>query len=121
MEDINDRLDRLLSDPNIADKLSGILSSLTDGEGKPPFEESKSSFDPLAAFEGFDMSDILNLLSFTGGQGGDASRLLSALGPYLRPSRRKRIEEAKTLLTLWQVLPLLTKKKDEKGETKCKG
>lgn len=104
MDDINSRLDALLSDPNIADKLNGILSQLTD-EGEKKEEEATPDLSSLLG--GIDLSDALSLLN--GSSNSDSSQLLYALKPYLRESRQKRIDEAGKLMSVYRLLPILSK------------
>lgn len=105
MDDINSRLDALLSDPNLADKLNGILSGLSEEKEEEKKEEASPDLSSLLG--GIDLGDALSLLN--GVSGGDGSQLLCALKPYLRPSRQKRIDEAGKLMSVYRLLPILSK------------
>lgn len=114
MDDINSRLDALLSDPDIASKLNGILSGLTEEKAE---EKKENDFPDLSSLlKNVDLGDALSLLNgFSGGK-DDGSQLLCALKPYLRESRQKRIDEAEKLMSLYRLLPLLTKFSDSKNQ-----
>lgn len=106
MDDINSRLDALLSDPNLADKLNGILSGLSEEKEEEKKEEASPDLSSL--LNGIDLGDALSLLNGVSG-GGDGSQLLYALKPYLRASRQKRIDEAGKLMSVYRLLPILSK------------
>ena len=108
MDDLNEKLDRLLSDPELNEKLSGVLESLgVKAEEKP-------TDDPLEDLFGkVDLSAVASLLA----AGDDGKRLLRALAPYLRPSRQKKMAQAEKILTVCRLLPVLT----EHGDDPCGG
>ena len=106
MDDINSRLDALLNDPDIASKLNGILSGLTEEKAE---DKREDKFPDLSAlFKNADIGDALSLLGGFGNK-DDGSQLLCALKPYLRESRQKRIDEAGRLISLYRILPILSK------------
>ena len=106
MDDLNARLDQLLSDPSLGDKIEGLLKELggdaAADDGKRPAD---TDADALAGLFGkVDLSALGSLLS----AGDDGGRLLRALAPYLRPSRRKKIAQAEKILAVCRLLPVLT-------------
>lgn len=82
MDDLNEKLDRLLSDPATVGKMQAMLSSMT-GDGKAQSPPSPAS--PAA----------------------DDTALLKALRPYLHGEREKKLDEAIKLMELSRLLPLL--------------
>lgn len=82
MDDLNEKLDRLLSDPATVSKMLAMLSSMT-GDGKTQNPPSPAS--PAA----------------------DDTALLKALRPYLHGEREKKLDEAIKLMELSRLLPLL--------------
>ena len=114
MDDLNSRLDALLSDPDVADKLNGILSSLTEDRPEEKKEDPLSDLSSL--FKGADMGSVLSLLGGFSDSKNDGSQLLCALKPYLRESRQKRIDEAEKLMSLYRLLPLLTRLSDSNNQ-----
>ena len=82
MNEFEERLNRVLSDPGEMEKISRLAAQLMgggDGGETPP--------------DGFpDLSGLLGSLGKVGG--GDKAALLAALGPYLRPERRQKLQKA---------------------------
>lgn len=127
MEDINDKLDQLLNDPNIGEKLNKALAGLgLSPEGEPSPDSGKKSAEEKGGFpdmgglfdlSGVDLGGLLGMMSTE----DSGQRLLRALVPYLRPSRRKRVEEAERLMAVYRLLPVLTgggkEKSDEASES----
>ena len=99
MDDLNGRLDALLNDPNLSDKINSVLSSLSDADKK---EEAARDSDP-----GLPPIDIAAISSLLGALEGNDNDLLRALAPYLRPKRREKINEAQRLMSVLRLLPLL--------------
>lgn len=118
MEDLNDKLDALLSDPNIGEKLSHAMASLgLSGTGTAAEASSQpdrdTGGDPLEGLGlGVDLGRLMGMMSAD----GDGQRFLRALAPFLRPSRRKRVEEAQRIMTVCRLLPVLTGDKKEKTD-----
>ena len=125
-DDWNDLFGQFLNNPEMMEKLSGVLSSLS-GQGakaaapaSPPLDLSaleglisQSGGDKSASTSGPDLSALQKILPLlkTKGEGNAADvALLKALRPYLHDGREKRIDEAIEMLQLAKLLPLLTKK-----------
>lgn len=81
MDDLNEKLDRLLSDPATVAKMQAMLSSVTDSGVSHPTSSAAPTTDDAA--------------------------LLKALRPYLHGEREKKLEEAIKLMELSRLLPLL--------------
>lgn len=102
VDDLNEKLTRLLSDPEGMAKIQATLSALGGGDAtpKPPPQPEH----PLP-----DLSGIGRLMPLLSGIGQDTpdTRLLYALRPYLHGQRAQRLDEAVHLLKLAHLLPLL--------------
>jgi len=85
MDDLNERLDRLLSDPAAMAKVQAMLASVTGGDNPASPPASPSSPPPST----------------------DDTALLKALRPYVHGEREKKLDEAIKLLELSRFLPLL--------------
>ena len=81
MSEFEDRLNRILSDPEEMEKISRLAAQLMGGA-----EES-------GATQPNPMPDLSRLLGLPG-QTGSKAALLNALAPYLQPERRKKLEKA---------------------------
>ena len=100
MDDLNEKLNRLLSDPEEMAKIRAAISAL-GGDTSPPPPEPEPPMPDLAG-----LSRLLPLLSGAN-QDSEDTRLLYALKPYLRGHRAQRLDEAVRLLKLAHLLPLL--------------
>lgn len=87
MDDFNEKLDRLLSDPAAVAKVQAMMSSLTGDNA--PSQPPPTPPSPLPA-----------------GSPDDAA-LLKALRPYVHGEREKKLDEAIKLVELSRLLPLL--------------
>ena len=103
MEDLNEKLSRLLSSPEGMAKIQSAMSALTGAaeiqtEPTPPIDSG-----------GPDLTALTRLLPLVSGLGQDNedTRLLQALRPYLHGSREQRLDEALQLLRLLRLLPIL--------------
>ena len=102
MDDLNEKLERLLSSPEGMAKIQSVMAAL-GGESPPP----PSSAPP--ADTGGDLTALTRLLPLLSGleQDNEDTRLLGALRPYLSGQRAGRLEESLRLLRLAKLLPLL--------------
>ena len=104
MEDLNEKLTRLLSSPEGMSKIQSAMAALggvLPQEEAPPPPPAESSGDMAL------LGKILPLLSNLNQENED-TRLLSALRPYLHGQRATRLEESMRLMQLMRLLPLLT-------------
>lgn len=109
MEDLNEKLTRLLSSPEGMEKIQSVMAALGGAlpqEEPPPAEATP----PPPAETGVDMAALSKILPLLGNlnQENEDTRLLAALRPYLHGQRAERLEESMRLLRLMKLLPLLT-------------
>jgi len=79
VSELDDMLGKILSSPDEMEKISKMASELFGGGGP---EKSQPQ----------DISAILG--SLMGGSGGSKAGLADALGTYLKPERRRKLEKA---------------------------
>ena len=112
MEDLNEKLTRLLSSPEGMEKIQSAMAALggvlpqeeapqETVSAPPPSTPPENSADIAA------LSKILPLLGSMNQEIED-TRLLAALRPYLHGQRAERLEESMRLMKLMKLLPLLT-------------
>ena len=108
MEDLNEKLTRLLSSPEGMEKIQSMMSAL--GGALPQEEAPPPQPMPPPAAGGIDMAALSKVLPLLGqmNQENEDTRLLAALRPYLHGQRAERLEESMRLLKLMKLLPLLT-------------
>ena len=105
MDDLNEKLNRLLSDPEGMAKIQSMMTALGGGGG----ETAPAPPPPSVAEPPPDMAMLTRLLPVLSGAGTDNedTRLLAALKPYLHGERAKRLDDSMRLLRLTKLLPLL--------------
>lgn len=94
MSELEDKINALLSDPAQMESISRLAAQFM-GQGNG--EESAPAEPATPPFPGFDMDMLARvgkLLSGAGGGGSDKTALLKAMGPYLAPKRREKMEKA---------------------------
>ncbi len=117
MDELNDKLTRLLSDPNSMAKIQGMMAALSGAETPSTPEPSPlppttppSAPMPNLPLDGLpDLSMLSKLAPLMGvfGKEDDDTRLLQALRPYLRGEREQRLDDTMKMLRLTKLLPLL--------------
>ena len=109
MEDLNEKLTRLLSSPEGMEKIQSMMAALGGSlpQEEPPAVETSP---PPSAEPGVDMAALGKILPVLSrmNQENEDTRLLAALRPYLHGQRAERLEESMRLLRLMKLLPLLT-------------
>ena len=107
MDDLNEKLDRLLSSPDGLKRIEELMGAF--GAAVPNTPPPPSAPVP-------DMSMMLKLAPLLShmSKDDDAAALLHALRPHLQRDRQKRLDDAGQMLKLMRMLPLLTELK--KGE-----
>ena len=110
MDDLNEKLTRLLSSPEGMAKIQSALAALSGGQ-EPPTPAPAQPVQPPPRDGGSlpDMAALTRLLPLLSGMGQDSedTRLLQALRPSLHGPREQRLDEAVRLLRLAKLLPLL--------------
>ncbi|MBE6807373.1 MAG: hypothetical protein E7527_05125 [Ruminococcaceae bacterium] len=106
MDDLNEKLNRLLSDPEGLAKIQAAMTALGAGAETappppPPVPEPGGGGPDLAA-----LTKLVPLLSGLNQESED-TRLLQALRPYLHGARAGRLDDTMRLLKLVKLLPLL--------------
>ncbi len=106
MDDLNEKISRLLSDPNSMATLRAAMASLgtdTPAAETPPAPASS----PLDTLPDLTMLKKIAPLMGAFGKEDDDTRLLQALRPYLHGDREQRLDETMRMLKLTKLLPLL--------------
>ena len=102
MADLEQALDRILSDPEAMSQIMDLAGKLQGGEpaSEPSGDTSgESPQEVLPDLEG--IAPLLSLLRSGGGSpDSDAEDLLRALGPYLSESRKRKLDRALRLASL---------------------
>ena len=103
MEELNEKLTRLLSDPEGMAKIQATLSALSGEAETPP---APSPPEPTGGGDFAALSRLMPLLSGMNRDSED-TRLLEALRPYLHGARAGRLDDTIRLMKLAKLLPLL--------------
>lgn len=111
MDDLNEKLTRLLSSPEGMQKIQSAMAALggvLPQEDEP--QESAPAPPSVPAEGGVDLAALSKILPLLGSmnQENEDTRLLAALRPYLHGQRATRLEESMRLIKLMKLLPLLT-------------
>lgn len=123
MDDLSDKIARLLSSPEGMEKIRTVMSSLGDAPAAIPAAASVPAAAaapaaptvtpaPSASAGGSGVPDpallgrVMPLLGALNSENDD-TRLLQALRPYLHGEREQRLDETMRLLRLTRLLPLL--------------
>lgn len=83
MSELEDMLGKILSSPEEMGKINRLASELLGG-GETRSEKSNEP----------DIGRLLGGLMKSGQSGGNKEALVAALGPYLKPERRRKLERA---------------------------
>ncbi len=111
MEDLNDKIARLLADPASMDKIRATMAALGSdmpAEDPPPPQPQQPPPPPTGG--GLpDLSMLAKVAPLMGAfnKDDDDTRLLQALRPYLHGEREQRLDETMRMLKLTKLLPLL--------------
>lgn len=113
MEDINEKLSKLLSDPNSMAKIQSAMAALSNADAPAPSVDVPPAPSPApspSVLDGLpDLSMLSKLAPIMGAfnKEDDDTRLLQALRPYLHGEREQKLDETMKLLKLTKLLPLL--------------
>ena len=131
MDDLNQQLQKILSDPQAMGQIQSLLGSLGTsqeasspapvqpvpgpdlssllgalGGGTPPPAQNETSLAGVNPQTLSAMTRLMPLLSQANRE-DDATRLLRALRPLLGEARQKKVDEAVRILQMLRLLPLL--------------
>lgn len=124
MDDLTEKLDRLLGSPDGMKRIEDMMAAF--GAGMPaspppsaPAPKADAPTDLSSLLSGGNMDQLLKLLPLLSqvGKEDDSTALLHALRPHLKDERQKRLDEAGQMLKLMRLLPLL--KDLGKGDDRC--
>ena len=121
MDDLTEKITRLLSDPSSMAKIQGMMAALGGGDTPTPPEappspppaptpSPPSTPAPSFSLDGLpDLSMLTKLAPLMGAfsKEDDDTRLLQALRPYLHGEREQRLDDTMKMLRLTKLLPLL--------------
>ncbi len=112
MDELNDKLARLLSSPDGMQKIQSAMAALGGMAGDtPPSPPPPAPAEPppsAGSLAGLpDLGMLAKLAPLLGNQENDDTRLLNALRPYLHGEREHRLDNTMKLLRLTRLLPLL--------------
>ena len=98
MDGLEEKLGTLFSDPAAMERLKQLAGALAGsmpdlGGFSPPPPEPSGGGSPFAGNEGR-LTELLGKLMGAYGASSEAAKLVAALGPFLRPERRERLEKA---------------------------
>lgn len=106
MSDFEEKLNSILSNPEEMEKISRLASQLMGNEAP---DNEKSSRAPRESSDNAKSSDfpdpemLRRLGEMLGGARNDKTALLSAIGPYMSPARRAKLEKAMKFARLAKV------------------
>lgn len=102
MDEINDKLSKILDDPESMEKVRRMAESILGEEDEGPLEQTGDlALDPAL------LSKIAGIMQRLKGGADNRTALLVALKPLVSPRRQKRVETAVKLLRLIDLLPYL--------------
>lgn len=106
MDDLNEKLSSILSDPEAMREIAALASSL--GADAPGVHKAPEPAAPAAApAEALSMmSGLMPLLGKVKAD-DDTTRLLDAIRPFLSEERREKLDKAKKMLRIMRLLPML--------------
>ena len=97
MDGLEEKLGSLLSDPSAMERLkqlAGALAGNMPGQGGGPApDRGEDQGNPFVGSEGR-LTELLGKVMGAYGAPSEAAKLVAALGPFLRPERRERLEKA---------------------------
>lgn len=106
MDDLSEKLNGILSDPEAMKEIAGLAAQLgvePSGLHKAPEPEPKKtdSADALSM-----MSGLMPLMGSLR-QEDDTTRLLDAIRPFLSEERQLKLDKAKKMLRMMKLMPML--------------
>ena len=107
MDDFDQKLGSLLSNPELMGKIMSFAQTLgsTDTSQSPPPKQQTETSQPIPAPEMPDLSMLSKMAGFASQMGIDSRQknLLNALSPYLSDQRLRKLEKAMRAAKLAQL------------------
>ena len=97
MDDLSDKISKLLNDPEGLEQIKGLAQSLLNNEPKAQKVEEN----------GPDIASLMQILNALKSTNDKSVELLLALKPHLSKNRQARLDTAITLLKIYSILPLI--------------
>ena len=114
MDDLSEKLDRLLSSPDSMKRIEELMTAF----GGTPDSAPVAAPPPASPSDPLGGEMLLRLLPLLGTlqQDDDNAALLHALRPHLGQERQKRLDDAERMMKLVRLLPLLKEFADTEEE-----
>lgn len=109
MDDLSQKLESLLSDPESMQNLAELAAMLRAPDGNAASPDSAAApSEPEAAPPPFDAAKLLCAAqAFAQADRGGEASLILALKPHLSPARAAKADRAANLLRLWHAAEIL--------------
>lgn len=123
MDDLQSKISQIMSDPEAVEQIRSLGNMLGLSQNSQntavsppktsppstPISENRTQNQQLSALNGDTLSGIAKMMPVLSSmkQEDEATRLLSALRPFLSEEKQKKLDEAKKMLRFLKVLPLL--------------
>ncbi len=107
MDNLEERLNSILSNPESLSQLSHLAEGILGNSGENNCDTKNDSSNDGGL--GFDLATVARLQGMLGNLREDSedSRLLLALKPYLKEKRKAKVDETVKLMKLMKLAPLL--------------
>lgn len=115
MDDLSEKLDRLLGSPEGMKRVEEMMAAL--GVSPPAVDTPPAPEPPTTGSGGVDIGMMLKLLPLLEKlrAPNDDAALLNALRPHLKAPRQKRLDEAGQMLNILRLMPLIKELKEDDG------
>ena len=110
MSDIQDKINRILSDPEALKQVQSLGAQLgLSGDNPVKQESSPPPAPPVSSTNGELMSALTKFAPMMSGfsEDDDVSRLLQALRPFLSAEKQQKLDRAQRLMKLVRIIPLI--------------
>lgn len=105
MSDIQDQINKILSDPEALKQVQSLGAQLGLSGAEPKKPEPKP--EPPAGGEMMSAITQLAPMMSSFSQDDEVSRLLSSLRPFLSEEKRQKLDKAQRLMKLVRIIPLI--------------
>ena len=103
MSELDDKLNRILNDPQAMREITAMAAAFRGGSAPPEGETGEpSGIDPEK------LSRIMRIAGEFGRDNGGAS-LLNAIRPYLNPRRQAKFNDALSVMRMARLIPYIKK------------